>query len=247
MRIQDTGYVMALAASLVGAVVGAWAQQMNVPLVDQSNPGSPLAVFGSVSLTERIEQQRLIYNFDSTIDAKNVSDKTILALLVEVRLRSAYGGGVTHINQADCFFARDVIAPGGLHAVARPSPGLNVDPIGPSPIRGSPSAEVRVRYVQFLDGSIFGDESAARELFRLRRMSWHELRRLLRTYEREGEQAFLAALGERVQPSEVDNFIEAYRRTQKVRGTAAVIEQIRSSLRFAEEHRRAIGEDPLEN
>jgi hypothetical protein len=90
-----------------------------------------------------------------------------------------------------------------------------------------------VQYVQFVDGSAFGDETTAEDIFRIRSVILDTLQRLDRAG---NDQRFLALLGQKIQPDAVDSFLEAVRYTRKNRGTAAARAQVRTGLTAAEEH-----------
>jgi hypothetical protein len=100
-----------------------------------------------------------------------------------------------------------------------------------------PTADIRVQYVQFADGSSFGEEATAEDILASRSVILAALRRINRTSTKE---EFLKFLAQRVQPEPADNFLEVVRYTEKNHGIAAARVQIHAALTAAEGHMAAL-------
>jgi len=145
-------------------------------------------------------------------------------------------------KEIDCFFGPDIIKPDGQESFSEPPRSVTTEPYDPNRPPRTRQANFRVVYVQFTDGTTFGDEAFAKHLKDLRRITLQELRRLDRAYAHGGEAAFVAELNEAVSPIEVNNFLEGIRRIQREAGTQSALAQVRAALRFAAEHQAGLGE-----
>jgi hypothetical protein len=218
--------------------LSAWSQlTFTVPVMDKSAPGSPLEISGTASFTEQVVANSVTSSSDFRVDARNVSGKAIIFLLAYFDDAGPHGGGTHHVIEIDHFFRREVIAPGQAFVLARSAPGGRtvaccINPLAPA---DEPKADVSVEYVQFADGSSFGDETTAKDILQVRSVILEALQRLDGA---DNEQKFLAVLGQKVQPHAADGFLEAVRYTRRKRGTAARA-QVRSGLTAAEEHAAA--------
>jgi hypothetical protein len=209
--------------------LSAWSQlTYTVPVVDKSDPGSPLAISGTASFTELISANSVASSGNFRIEARNVSGKSIILLLAYFDEAGPHGWGTHHVIQIDHFFWGE-ITPGESLVLARgPSRRqtsvLHRDSLEPA---AEPKADVSVQYVQFADGSAFGDETAAKDILRLRPVILDALQRLDRT---DSTEEFRALLAERLQPGNADRFLETFRHTQKIHGTKAARAQVHVGL-----------------
>ena len=151
-----------------------------------------------------------------------------------------HGGGARHVIQIDHFFG-SYIAPGDSFALARSGPrehsSASADRISPLRPADEPKAEVRVQYVQFVDGSTFGEETIAKEVLDLRSVILDALRRLDNAG---SEKVFRALLAQKIQPDDADSFLEEFRHTEKHHGTAAARAQVRTGLTVVNERVSAL-------
>jgi hypothetical protein len=217
----------------------AWPQlTYTVPVVDKSGPGSPLRISGTASFTELIIAKSVKASSTFKVDARNVGEKAIILVLVYVDEAGPHGVGTYHVIQRDQFFWGDV-APGESFVLARGRLGRRpstccTSPLGPA---NEPKAEIRVQYVQFMDGSTFGDVTTATEILGTRSAILDALRRLDTASSSEN---FLALLAQKIQPDDADTFLETFRRTRKSHGTAAARAQVRRGITAAATHAAAM-------
>ncbi len=217
----------------------AWPQlTYTVPIVDKSDPRSPLKISGTASFTELIVANSVKSSSTFKVDARNVGDKAIILVLAYVDEDGPHGVGTHQVIQRDHFFWGN-IAPRESLVLARGDPGRRtsaccVSPRGPA---NEPKAEVRVQYVQFIDGSTFGDETTAKDILGTRSAILDALRRLDNASNSEN---FLALLAQKIQPEDADIFLETFRRTCKSHGTAAARAQVHRDVTAAAVHAAAM-------
>ncbi len=94
-----------------------------------------------------------------------------------------------------------------------------------------------MQYVQFIDGSTFGDETTAKDILGTRSAILDALRRLDNASNSEN---FLALLAQKIQPEDADIFLETFRRTCKSHGTAAARAQVHRDVTAAAVHAAAM-------
>jgi hypothetical protein len=241
-----------------------------VPLVDKTSPGAPFRVKGKVTLKESVQGNRVEWSWGEHVTVKNISNKAILLFVVtitEVGRHSALGGrrvapgdGPTYRIEDDRFFSERLIEPGESLVLRDTEPG-NPDAaccINPSQAHET-AAEYHLQFVQFANGSIFGDPAEARDSLVIRQIILRGLHELMQSYESGGESGFAAKLRDLqsygVDPSlapPVDQQPPFFttvicRRVlaqYEVGGISAALEKTREILRTAEQHEVMIGSSP---
>jgi len=215
--------------------LSAWAQlTFTVPVVDQSDFGSPLEISGTASFTEKVVANSVTTSSEYLVTARNASGRGIVLLVAYFDEAGPRGGGTHHILQFDNLF-RPEFGPGESFVLARSDPGNRSSFCCVNPLwtADEPKAEVRVQFVQFSDGSTFGVEATAKDILAIRSVVSDRLHRLDGA---RSDQEFLQLLEQKIQPDAADAFFEAVRNIQKAKGTAAARNQVRSGLANAEKH-----------
>jgi hypothetical protein len=238
MRVRRfvVGFLLVLSFCLTRS---AWSQlTYTVPVVDKSDPRSPLKISGTASFTELMVADSVRSSSSFRVDGRNAGEKGILLLLAYFDEAGPYSVGTRQVIQLDHFFWGDV-APGDSVVLARSRPGGRTaacckNPLGPAK---EPKAEVRVQYVQFTDGSTFGDETTAKDMLGTRSVILDALRRLDNA---RNSEMFLALLAEKIQHEDANSFIEIFRHTRKHYGTAAARRQVHTGVAAAEAHAAAL-------
>jgi hypothetical protein len=217
----------------------AWPQlTYTIPVVDKSESGSPLKISGTASFTELIVANSVQSSSSFKVDARNVGDRAIILVLAHFEKTGPHGGGTHQVIQRDHFFWGN-IAPGESLVLARGGPGRRTSAccVSPRGAANEPKAEIRVQYVQFIDGSTFGDKTTAKDTLGIRSAILDALRRLDNASNSEN---FLALLAQKIQPEDADIFLETFRRTRKSHGTAAARAQVRRGVTAAAAHAAAM-------
>ncbi len=163
-------------------------------LRDISEHGSPLRVVGKVLV--RDNPAVLTYEVEAAV--KNASKKNVLSWSLLVRTSD----GVLHFTSSnDYFFTGDDLAPDVSAGVDSGPIRLVAHPQGDIPTREerdssrqAVTASAEIKFVQFQDGSTWGDNDMETEVFRGRSATLHKLESLQRVYAEQGETAFLDAL-----------------------------------------------------
>ena len=228
--------VRVTACLLLCLTLSSWAQaSVTVPVVDKSEPGSPLQISGNITFADQVAGNSVSSSSDYLLTARNVSGKGIVFMLVRFDESGPHGGGVLHNIQWDDFFSDDGIAPEDVFLLDR-SPGgvirsgccTNSLDSGTDPL-----AEVRVVYAEFSDGSTYGEKREAKDILAVRSVIVKTLHHL---DEATDDQTFLRLLAQKLKPDEVDGFFEAARRAQKSDGTRAARSLVHTKLANAEKH-----------
>ena len=214
--------------------VSAWAQlTFSIPVQDKSGAGTPLEISGTISFSENTLMNSIATSTDYEVKARNHSDKQIVLIVATFDESGPHGGSRHHILQFDDVF-RLGISPGQSFVLTRSDRGTPAFCcIDPQRRAEQPRAEVRVLYVQFSDGSTFGDKNAAKDILEIQAAVLDRLRTLDDT---RSDEEFLRVLRRGIEPDEADSFFESIRRTQKEKGTSAARSRVRSALINSEKH-----------
>jgi len=159
-------------------------------LRDISEHDSPLRVVGKVLF--RANLNVLTYEVEAAV--KNVSKKDVLSWSMLVRTSD----GVLHLTSSnDYFFTGDLLAPDVSAGVTSEPISLVAHPQGDTPTSNQAvTASAEIEYVQFQDGSTWGDSDIETEAFQARSATLQKLQSLQKVYAQLGEKPFLDALAE---------------------------------------------------
>jgi hypothetical protein len=139
----------------------------------------------------------------------------------------------------DRFFS-DPIQPGGKILLATGPYGHVQCCINPLDEPHDPKAAFHVEFVQFVDGSTFGDLARAKDVFVSRTSTLLMLRNLDQTYSDQGEQKFRTRLLQAQSPA-LFEVLEPIRETAKEEATRAAIAELRKILSLGKKHEAMIG------
>lgn len=224
---------------------------LTVPLVDKTGASSPFQVSGRLLLREAVQANELEWSWGENVAVKNVSGKPILlfvATLTEIGRHpapagrhSAPGNGPTYQLEDDRFFSERLIKPGESLVLRDTVPG-NPDVaccINPLAEIRDASAEYRLHFVQFADGSTFGDPAEAREALAMRQMIVSALRELLKSCSELGAPGFAAKLTDQ-SPFSTTAIRGQILTKYKEDGIRAALDRTEQILATAERHAAAI-------
>lgn len=220
-------------------------EETNVPFVDKSSAGNPLEVTGQILLQETVEGNHVESSWGEKVVAKNMSAKPILLLVTSLTLIGRHnrgvlrgpGDGPTYIASDDRFFNKNALQPGEFLVLRNTKPDKSQVEccVSPSEHGSDPKAEFRVRFVQFADGSTFGDSSEAKNELTVRAMIFDGLRGLIKSYSEQGESGFLADM-RRQQPWSASSPFADIRKSYDENGLSAAIARAQEILAVAENH-----------
>jgi len=216
--------------------VSASAADFSVPIRDKSPSGSPVSSVGTVviSLTP-LGTDRSIVSHRDEWKARNVSDKSIVALVATLSIVFSNGSQVSRVAQYEAFFHPALAGPGDLIDLFADSGGgeaMKTKDLEPD----QTYCDVVLRWVQFADGTTFGGDKYAVSLLQARQETWNALAHLNEVYWTEGEAEFLKRVQEPIASSaNADGYIEHLRLFQRQHGTKAAFERLQLHLRTAEQ------------
>ncbi len=203
MRLRFIFLLLALCSSISCALAQ---EVLVVPLIDKTGAGSPFEVSGRLLLKEVVRANQLEWSWGQKVTVRNISGRPILlfvATLTEIGRhplgrKAAPGDGPTYELDDDRFFSDDLIRPGESVTLRDTEPGTPdvACCINPLEEKRDPTAEYHLRFVQFADGSTFGDPAEARDALAIRSMISSGLRELLSAYTELGTPGFAARLRE---------------------------------------------------
>jgi hypothetical protein len=244
MRLRCTLLLCALCLSRFST---AQTEVITVPLIDKSGAGRPFEVSGSLLLREAVHGNQLEWSWGENVAVRNISSKPILLFVVTLTevgrhpapagRHSAPGNGPTYELGDDRFFSENLIQPGESLTLRDTEPGTPEVAccINPLAEKSDPAGEYDLRFVQFADGSTFGDPAEARDLLAWRETILRGLRKLNRSYAEHGEQGFAGKLKEQSPFSESAPFKQILRKYRE-RGVRAALHKARQILATAEQY-----------
>jgi hypothetical protein len=171
--------------------------------------------------------------WEGDVTVKNISNKPIVLLVgvFDAIGPHSHGGSGFVIER---FFSEAVMQPGDTFPVSAGRIRRGECCINPVREPRYPRAEFRVQFVQFLDGSTFGDDSEGGNVLASRISAVQLLQRLDDAYSKRGEHEFEAQLKREVALKEADVLIlPVILDTEKAKGSNAAIAQIRAMLALA--------------
>jgi hypothetical protein len=169
-----------------GAVV-----EKRMKLRDVSDSGSPIHVSGQ--LTFRDNGSKVTpFCYQITATAKNVSSKSMLLVVIHFQANGLGGPGHDEQYSQEYFFTEPLEPDAAEKYESEHSLGPREALVSPDVNRQPerPTATASVEFVQFSDGSTWGDSDAAADAFEIRRNTVRELEALEHIYEESGERAF---------------------------------------------------------
>jgi hypothetical protein len=221
------------------------AQDKVLAIIDQSASGSPLENTGNVTLSETaMGEGRASVSHSDDWTVKNLSQKPIVAIVETLVVRDEVRETVRRTAQYDAFFQPDLVEPGHVISFSEPSTD-NKHLLSKSSAyvpADSPVCEVTVRWVQFADGSTFGDSSYAKGILEFRAATMKVLQHLKEVYINEGQEKFSEQLQDQVNPPEADGFLQHIRNLQRKHGTQKAAETLEMHLNTGEQRAAKLNE-----
>lgn len=165
--------------------------QTRYELRNVSGHHSPIQIDGYLTLRDDAAAHVRVYWVHAL--ARNVAKKKISYWSVGFETTGS-DPGLNFTQSNDYFFTGDVFAPGQTAKV--PSCPISLVIRAERGDSTAPIASARVKFVQFSDGSTWGDRDYAAEVHQLRRATRDKFESLQKLYSESGEKAFMDALEE---------------------------------------------------
>ena len=227
--------------SLISTIVvllctfASFAKDSALPIIDKSSADNPLKNTGGTLFTEAggIDGAFIAHKDDWSVT--NVSQKPIVAMVVTMEIRDDDRVVIERSEEFDAFFYPTLLNPGETI-----SP-FSQDFFATHPVDSkyvplsSPRCEVTTRWVQFSDGTSFGDPTCAKSLGQSRVALLKNLEELKAVYSREGLDKFAEQLLKPVKPATLDAYVNHLRNVQKKYGPSKALESLNTHLAVGEQ------------
>jgi len=214
--------------------------QLKLALHEVRKRGTPVRVSGTISFQDDPSQAvRYTYRTDGVL--LNVSRKGALLTVVHFGSSGGKAPRLDYSYEMDRFFGPAVLQAGGLERIKDPpiscgGPIVNGKPL---PEEVGPDRHLRataqVRFVQFADGSTWGDVDAGREFILSRRSTLGELKRLEKVLGAQGSDVFARDLSNSAASFQFPG-IGALINECKSKAGSCLIDGLHSMLQAATEH-----------
>lgn len=218
---------------------GASSQQLTVAVTDKSGEGSPLVSTGFVTISQVSLERQHAWTYEDRLSSRNLSPKPIMTIVEVLDVSYPDGTMVRDIKQYDAFFQSELINPGFSYAHQPHHQTAAVSNPDAHESR-EPHVEAKVIFVEFSDGTTFGDLSAAKPLLDLRQSLWQSLKDLVSVYEKGGDSAFSAALAKPAPAPEFEPVLDRLRAARASGGVPEQVARIRQMLRIANERSQIV-------
>lgn len=223
----------------------AFARVDSVEIVDKSDLGSPIQIKGTVLVSESFESSTsqqcanlhasmcAVISYREQVSQKVISSKPIVALVIHTDIGTQSG---LHPVDETLGFDRllgQLLMPGQeVEEGSVRDSGAMFLPVTSMEQNVKPTAETRVLFAQFADGTTFGDKKHAEHLLNLRRRTLQLLRQLDKICSSGDEQQCPTALAG---ITDDNPFIANLQRIQRSYDGSRLIKEIHDSLSRAEE------------
>jgi hypothetical protein len=203
-------------------------------------------VFGQVVKLTNATDSPISYTGTAAYSAKstvvNVSGHNLTAKPMVLVVANIYSTGYEGVKQTmyyqhDFFFKQNEIAPSSDFEITDISWNVHVLPQGNAP-RTAPHAEGETLFVQFADGTTWGDSKNGLKALTERKQAEELLKAMVSAYQSGGESALLPILAPDVEGGTyVSSMVKHLRMVQADSGTAALMEDVKARLAKAESRR----------
>ncbi len=213
-----------------------------VLVVDRSPADCSFSYSGTVTLLEHVGLDNTYEGYAGDLVVQNNSGKAVVAVVTTVLVHYSNGLNATQEDTEENFWAPTADLPGQEFTI--PLGAVRPDALMEKPVSGrtaesvglrpqSPSVEVIPRWVQFADGSSWGDKEnpQVQETLERRRKDIDTMRRLANVYDTQGPEAFAREVGQ-LQPGTYAYYLRAL--LEKQGNPQLVIEKLRMRLQVAD-------------
>lgn len=197
---------------------------------DASAAGSPVALSGTLSFEPASNPTKAVLR----VSGQNLTDRGIMAVLITIDALPLFNFREEH----DHFFKQIEITPRSRFGISGGGPiefPFGKETINgrqaPSPVGEIKKVEARAVWVQFEDGSTWGDESAG-ETMRAERVEMRNFFvHLLDVHRQSGERGLLQELASPHHPGSItESLAMSFQQLQQTHGTAALVDHINQRL-----------------
>lgn len=178
--------------------------EQHMEIKDRSGKRSPIQISGHMTIAYD-SANRFPFSYQKSISIKNISAKSILLMVVHF---GATSGPLRDERFSQEYFFGESLAAGDAEAHDFPEQRFGATIVNgqsvPYKKDPHPAAQARAEFVQFTDGTTWGNPESAEDVLSLRQKTLAELDLLQHLYEQKGESAFLDEL------SQADDFSNVF-------------------------------------
>jgi hypothetical protein len=207
-----------------------------VEVVDVSSADCPVRMSGEIKLIDFMEGSTYKASLSDHLVTTNASKKTVIAMVVVNHYGTPYGPLVQDNREFDTYFSHDLeIAPGKVYTHDHHAPdGTFSIPLDQNAERGTPKAESKVIFVQFADGTMWGDrEDAHVQNIMKTRVHLSQILRKLDADAMRGQDVFSGSLQIRSDDYRAEMILDRIRERQTKYGIDAAVNSVREMLAVA--------------
>lgn len=205
--------------------------QSEPAVITNTSADAPVAITGNATCSEKVENSQVASSASGELQFTNTSDQAIVAIEAFAAVRCMHSGQAINYHFDRLFFKAHGLPSGDSISHFIPDWNRESEPLPPS----HPRVDVTIRFIQFEDGSTWGDSKLLAAV-RIRRK--HEEALLGRLASAPDHEGFDSILNAALANSE-DNFVysTAYKinALRKEAGEDAAIADVRDRVRVAEE------------
>jgi hypothetical protein len=214
---------MSVAFCVCLLLVSQFAVGQVLPMVDTSADGNPVSRSGTATPSDPASDPATAASFLEHWTVKNTSRKPIVTLIESVSVQTPSGRNADQLEQYEMFFNPTLLTPGASVSFDSTS---NIFHVGQGPVDYGSHCEIKTLWIQFADGTTFGDARYAKKLLADRKASLQALVHLSDIYTQQGSAQFIAELEKPYVPSEAgfyDMYLrqlrDFYSQSQNIQGT----------------------------
>lgn len=243
--MRRTAQIAVLFSFLLG-ISAACRGQLKLALHDVRKHRTPVRVSGTISFQDD-PSQAIRYTYRTEGFLSNVSKKGVLLTVVHLEASGVNAPGLDSNWIIDRFFGPAVLQAGKLEKIEAPpiSFGETIVNGKPAPEAVGPDAHPRARaqvtFVQFVDGSTWGDVDAGREFILRRRSTLEELKWLEQVLNAQGPDVFARELSNSAATLQFPA-IGALISVCKSKADSCLIDGLHSTLQAATKHQAEVTE-----
>ncbi len=192
-----------------------WAQrQVRIPAEVVDQQGAPAKISGEVvakDISSDSAPSRTAHSFNADLYLTNESAKPILLMIIDLKVISPFKISLDYTEVEDYFFESTIPQPGSTVELRR-NLGTFGEPQGPyEPFTVVPSTRATVVFLQFMDGSTWGDAVAAEKALRDRQRALEQLELLKVDEKKESRKQLLAEIEQPTSLQPISSLQDLYR------------------------------------
>jgi hypothetical protein len=219
---------------LFSSVSFAQQEPIDVPFDDAALAETPITATGKISVRETVAGNEVNASWEENVDATNRATKSILLLI------GTFGAVSLHSNDGATltteYFFGDSISPGETFSLVKQNHVRDSCCMNPLRETHEPKATFRLLFMQFLDGSTFGDAAQAENALANRDRTLKALRTLAQVAAKD-KQRFPSQLELQLRLDDTLGVFGLIHQTQEQEGPEAAIARTYKILDAAEDHR----------